>query len=47
MMRTIMTGTAHQILFRWSHQEGWDGQGMWHTGGTRGMHTEFWWGNFK
>jgi len=27
-----MIGTPHHTLFRWSDQEGWDGQGMWHTG---------------
>jgi hypothetical protein len=33
-----ITCTSHKILFRWSAQGGWDGQGMWHIQGTREVH---------
>ena len=30
-MRSLMISTAHQTLFEWSNEEGWDGMGMWHV----------------
>jgi len=40
--------TAHQILLRWSNQEGWDGHRMWHVRDRTDMHSRFqgqiaWW----
>ena len=38
IMRSFMMCIPHQVLYEWPN-EGWDGQGMWHTG--------IWWGNLK
>ena len=40
--RSCMLCTHHQILFGWSSQEEWDGQGLWHAWGRRQMPTRFW-----
>ena len=42
-----MICTAHQILFGWSNQEEWDGQGMWHVWGTGEVYSGSWWGVWK
>ena len=47
-MWNFMLYAFYQILFEWSDQGGWEGGGgMWHKGGRREMHTEFWWANLK
>jgi len=37
----------HQILFRWSNQGGWDGQGMVHVWHRREVLVVFWWWNWR
>ena len=41
--RSFMLCTPHQILFGWSNQEVWDGQGMWHVLWWGEVHIGFWW----
>jgi len=35
-VRSFVIGAAHQILFAWSSQGGWDGWDMWHILQERG-----------
>jgi len=45
IVRSLMICTPHQILFRWSNRDEWDGWGILHEWGREEVHTGFWWGN--
>jgi hypothetical protein len=40
--RSFMLRNPHGISFGWTSQEDWDGQDMWHVGGTGEFHTGSW-----
>ena len=47
IMRSWMIYTPHKILFAWSSQERWDGQGLCHVWGRGHVQTGFLWGNLR
>ena len=44
---SLIICTPHPVLFIWSNQEEWDGQGVWHLWGIVEVYTRFWWGNLR
>jgi len=45
IMKSFMICTPYQILFRWSNQQKWDGQGQGALRETGKVYTRFWWGD--
>jgi len=42
VQRSVMSGTAHQMLVTWSNQGGCDGYGMWHVRGEENECRVLW-----
>ena len=47
VMRCLMIGAPHHIIFDWSDQEEWDGRGVWGELWEEKVHTGLWWGNLR
>ena len=42
-----MLCAPHQMFFRRSNEEEYDGWGMWHVWGRREVHIGLWWGDLR